>query len=235
MAGYTYATYVTALRTLVVSTSPDTDFDAILPSVIDYAEQRIYRELDLISTVFVPTPVTLAPGVRSVAIPNTIVAINDVAILTPAGTTSTTGVRQVLTPVSRAVVDMLYPGNTYVAAPKMFAMQDQWTVILGPSPDAAYALEIVATTRPAALSASNTSTFISERLPDLFIAASMVFMSGYMRNFGAQQSDSAMSASWEAQYVALKGSADTEEQRKYFNAASWSSQPVRSEAQPQRG
>lgn len=236
MAGYTYETFRTAIQTLCASQSLDQPFDTIFPSAIIYAEQRIYRELDLISTVIEVTPVTtLVTAQRRVELPHTIVAINSISILTPAGSNALTGTRIPLAPVTQDVLNMLWPGNVVTGVPKMFAMLDQWTIMLGASPDDAYATEILATTRPAELSASNATTFLSERLPDLLIAAAMVFMSGYMRNFGAQASDPAQAVSWEAQYEKLKASATTEEERKYFWGSSWSSQPISTTAQPQRG
>ena len=44
-----YTQYVTTLSTLTAISPTNADFQAILPSVIDYSEQRIYRELDLIT------------------------------------------------------------------------------------------------------------------------------------------------------------------------------------------
>lgn len=235
MAGYTYSTYVTALQTLIVSQSPDPAFTAILPSCIDYAEQRIYRELNLISTVTTDVTTVTVPSTRSVSIPTDFVVVNDIAIFTPAGTGPTDGTRKSLIPVSRSGLDVLWPSSQDTSEPELFAMVDQWSMVLGPSPDGIYTMEVVGTQRPAALSASNTTTFISQRLPDLFMAASMVFMSGYQRNFGAQANDPQMGTSWEAQYQALKGSADTEEARKHFWSSAWTSQPPPPQAMPARG
>lgn len=231
-----YASYKSQLQTLVVSQDPDPAFDELLPAGIDYAEQRIYRELNLVSTVTTDTSVVLSNAVRAVSIPELFVVVDNINLLTPAGAGVDAATRVPLTPVSRAVLDMLWPGNSVTGVPSIFCMVDQWSIILGASPDDTYGLEIVGTYRPDPLSETNTTTFLTEHLPDLFVAASMVFMSGgLMRNFGAQQSDPAMSSSWEAQYGLLKASADVEELRKRFTASSWSSQPISPQAQPQRG
>lgn len=235
MAGYTYSTYVTALQTLAASQSPDPAFDAILPSCIDYAEQRIYRELNLLSTVQTDTSVVTSNGSRTIAIPNTFVVVNDVAIFTPAGTGPTDGTRKSLVPASRSLIDVLWPAAQDTGEPNLFSMTDQWTMELGPSPDGIYTVEVVGTYRPAPLSDSNTTTFLSDRLPDLFMAASMIFMSGYQRNFSAQSNDPQMGTSWEAQYKGLFASADTEETRKHFWASAWTSQPTPPQAAPPRG
>lgn len=237
--GYTYNSFVVAARTLVVSQAPDSPFDNILPSAIDYSEQRIYRELNLLSTNQVDTSQLTTTSVRTLTIPSSFVVVNSISLFTPAGSVVASGSRHQLVPVSREVVDFLWPNASVVGTPDMFAMQDQWTVVLGPSPDGAYRAEVVGTTRPAALSNANQTTFLSERLPDLFMAGAMIFMSMYMRNFASAQgqsgSDPLMSGNWEAQYQLLRASAETEEARKHFWASSWSSYPVSNQAQPQRG
>lgn len=239
MAGYTYTTYKAALQTLVVSQAPDAPFDTILPSIIDYAEQRIYRELNLISTVQTDVSTFTTSGARELAIPNTFVVVNDIAIFTPAGSTPASGTRKSLVPASRSMLDVLWPSAADVAEPEIFSMTTQWSMSLGPSPDGQYTVEVVGTMRPAPLSATNTTTFISERLPDLFMAASMIFAALYQRNFASAQgqsgNDPLMGGNWEAQYTALKASADTEEQRKMFHASAWTSQPVPPQASPPRG
>jgi hypothetical protein len=92
----------------------------------------------------------------------------------------------------------------------------------------------VGTTRPTPLSAANPVTFLSANLPDLLLAASMVFMAGYEKSFGAQSDDPQLAQSWETQYGKLFASANTEEARKRFAGSAWSSQPQSAEAQPAR-
>lgn len=215
----TYTTYVAQLQVLVASTPPDINFDTILPGCIDYAEQRIYRELDLLQTVTTDTSVSTIVGNRQITLPNSIVAVNGINLFAPASTR-----RIPLVPVSRDAVDRVWPGGTN-GVPEMFAMLTQWTVILGPPPDNTYSVEVVGTTRPAPLSATNTSTFISTYLPDMMIAASMVYMSGFQRNFGNMGNDPQMGTSWEGQYQTLFKSANAEELRKQFWGDSWGSLP----------
>lgn len=213
----TYATYVQQLQTLVASTSPDPYFDTVLPGCIDYSEQRIYRELDLLQTVTVDTSVVTIAGTRSITLPSTIVAVNGINLIPPASTQ-----RIQLYPASRDTIDRLWPGGTN-GQPEMFSMLTQWTVILGPPPDDSYSVEVVGTTRPTPLSASNTTTFLTLYLPDLFMAASMIYMSGYQRNFSAQGNDPQQGTSWEQQYELLLKSANAEELRKKFIGDSWGS------------
>ena len=221
----TYTTYVQQLQVLVASIAPDANFDTILPGCIDYSEQRIYRELDLLQTVVADTSVLTVLGVRQITIPSSFVAVNGINLIA-----SGSSQRIPLTPVSRDVVDRMWPGGTN-GQPEMFAMLTQWTVILGPPPDATYTVETIGTTRPAPLSSTNTTTFLTTYLPDLFVAASMVYMSGYQRNLGAQANDPQMGTSWEQQYQNLFKSANAEELRKMFMGDSWTSLPPSSGTQ----
>jgi hypothetical protein len=140
-----------------------------------------------------------------------------------------------LVAVSKEVLYALWGDPTAIGAPTMYAMVDQWNAIVGPSPDNGYGIEVYGTFRPAPLSNTNETTFLTTYLYDLFFAASMVFTSGWMRNFGAQASDPQMGMSWETQYQALKASANLEEIRKKSWSDSWTSFSPTPVAQPPRG
>jgi hypothetical protein len=91
-----------------------------------------------------------------------------------------------------------------------------------------------ATTLGTAANGSST-TFISLYLPDIFIMASMIYISAYQRNFGRANDDPQMAITYESQYQALLKSAMMEENRKKFEAAAWSSQSPSTAATPTRG
>lgn len=232
-----YSTYVTALSTLLVIPSNNDDFVSILPDCTDYAEQRIYRELNLLATVIRDASQALTPSSRDFVLPTAqgaFVVVNRINAITPAGSTPTNGTRNPLTPMSLDVLDAAWPSNTGSALPTGFAMVTQTSIVVGPWPDQAYTVEVVGTTRPLPLSSTNPVTFLSANLPDLFLAASMVFMSAYQKNFGSQADDPQMGISWESQYQLLKASADTEEARKRFMGSAWSSLTQSDQAQPTR-
>lgn len=231
---YTYATYSAALAEMMVVPVDDVNFQAILPSVIDYAEQRIYRELDLFSTNITNSSASTSANNRAFTLPTnlgTFIVVDYINIITPAGTAASAGTRVPLTPASRDYIDFVYPSSTTGAGvPEFFAMVDPTSIIMGPSPGAAYVVEVIGTIRPTALSANNETTPITTYIPDVFLAASMVFASGYMRNFGSQADDPKMSQSWEAQYQLLKASANAEQVRQRFESWGWSSGSVSKEA-----
>jgi hypothetical protein len=113
-------------------------------------------------------------------------------------------------------------------------MLNTTTILLGPWPDGGYTIEIVGTTRATPLSNANQSNYLSNQLPDVYIAAAMIFASGWMRNFGAQMDNPQMAMSWETQYQNLLKSATVEEFRRKFQASAWSSMSPAVVATPTR-
>ena len=223
----TYSQYVSAVSELAVVPSNDPDFVAILPNAIDYAEQRIYRELDLLNTVVRDWSSSLVASNRNFTLPNssgTFVAVNGMNVITPAGTAPDAGTRNLLVPTSLDFLNMAWPNSSGSTVPQYFAMVTQTTAVVGPSPDAAYTVEVIGTQRPTPLSAANTSTFLSNNWPDLMIATSMVFISGYLKNFGSQADNPQMAQSWETQTEKLMASALAEEIRKKQAGSGWTSQ-----------
>lgn len=233
-----YTTYTAQLANLMVIGSTDANFQVFLPGCIDYAEQRIYRELDLLYTQQTDATSQVSSGNRSFTIPTavgTFITVDSINLISPAGTQSSVGTRVPLTPISPEFIDLTYPsGQTGVGTPSFYAMRSNTTAILGPPPDGAYYAEVIGIQRPAALSSANSSTILTQYVPDLFMAASMVFASGYMRDFGAQADNPGMGASWEAQYQKLMQSAAVEQARAKFEAEGWTSQSPSPVATPPR-
>lgn len=238
MAGLTYSTYKTALATLSVVPETDPNWLAILPDAIEYAELRIYRDLDLLQTVtrgydYVCNPDNMFTNAFPV---EDFVTVQTVNVITPLGVANpSAGTRNPLVPVALSYIQYAYPSSSGAGVPRYFAMLDQNTFALGPWPDEEYMLEITGTYRPETLSATNTTTFISQFLPDLFLMASMIFISGYQRNFGRQSDDPAMAQSYESQYQSLLRGATVEEYRKKFAASGWTSMSPSPVASPGRG
>jgi len=243
--GLTYSSYQTQMAEMAVVSPTDPNFLAILPAMIDYAELRIYRDLDLLASVTTATQAMTA-GTRAVTFPQ-FVTVQQINVITPAGTTSPdAGTRAPLLPVTKEFIDINYPSASYTDVPAYFAPQSQSntgttpttqtlnTFLVAPFPNGVYTLEIVGTYRPASLSATNPQTFISQNLPDVFLIASMVYISAYQRNFGRMSDDPQMAVSYESQYQALIKGATVEEFRKKFEAGGWSSMSPATVATPGR-
>lgn len=223
-----YTSYVAQISNIMAVDSTTTQFQTMLPGMISYAEQRIYRELDLLNTVVRNDSATLTALNRNFTLPTTTngnyITIQGINLVTPAGVaTISTGTRNPLQPTTRDYLDAVWNSATGATLPKYFAMIDQFNIIVGPWPDAAYQAEVIGTIRPNPLTSTNTTTFLTEYLPDLFIAASMIFATGYQRDFGSQADNPAQAVSWEGQYEKLFASAMGEELRKKFAGPGWTS------------
>ena len=223
----TYSTWVTTLSNMTVILSSNPNFEQILSNCTDYYEQRLYRELDLLNTVTRQSGALIVSN-RNFTLPSSngqFVVTNGINLITPATTTNPDlGTRTQLTPTSRDYLDNVGGSPTYTGLPTNYAMITDQTIVVGPAwPDATYTLEVIGTIRPNPASQSNQNTYLLTYLPDLVIAASMVFMMGYQRDFGAQSDDPAAAQSWEAQYGKLFASANVEEQRKRYASGAWGS------------
>lgn len=233
----TYTTYVSSLANLLVVPSGDAGFQAALPNIIDDAEQRIYRELDLLNTQVRATG-TLTAGARTFSLPSTqgtFVVTDEINVITPAGTTNPeSGTRNSLVPTSEEMLNALWPSVAGSTVPQYFSMLNQDSIIVGPWPAAAYTVEVVGTIRPNALSSSNMTTLLSVYFPDLLIAASMIFACAFQKNFGAAVDDPKAAVTWESHFQELLKSAQVEEDRKRFTGPGWSSKEPSPLATPPR-
>lgn len=228
---YNYTGYQVQLGTLMALTSgnpsaPPADpyFQQILPACIDYASNRIYRDLDIQSTT-ANTTVTTTSGTPFVSLPyfpddptqETVYVVESMSVQATASGQPLITQDTMLTPVDKGFLMSTYPPAYWTTAqgqPKYYYIQDQSTAQVGPCPDQVYTIYLVFTYRPTPLSATNTTTILTQIWPDLFLAASMVFMSGYQKSFGAQADDPKMALSWEQQYQDLLKGALVEESSK---------------------
>ena len=231
--------YVQQIATMAVVEANNADYLIILPQMITYAENRIYRDLDFLFTSISTTSYGLTAGNRQITVPaGTFVVPEQINLITPSGTSDpNAGTRVPLLPTTKEFLDQVYGSGISAnrGEPKYFAPFGDFTFLVGPYPALNYTCEIVATYRPDSLSATNTTTFISLYLPDLFIMASMIYISAYQRNFGRANDDPQMAVTYEGQYQTLLKSAMMEENRKKFEAAAWSSQSPSPVATPSRG
>lgn len=247
MAGLTYTTYKTQIAQMAVVAEDDPNFLAILPMMIDYANLRICRDLDLIftSVSLHGASYQLTAGNRNLSFSQNLpdgtsfVVSEQINLILNATTANDpdTGTRVPLMPTTKEFLDAVYgsalPANR--GQPKYFVPFNETLFFVGPTPNTNYAVEVVGTIRPAPLSALVPTTFISEYLSDLLVMASMIYISAYQRNFGKESDDPQMAQSYENQYQLLLKSAGVEEARKKFESAAWSSQSPATIAAPTRG
>jgi hypothetical protein len=219
---YTYSTFVDALEPFVniAADGPEANaaFVAALPTIINMAEQRIYADLQLLATVVRNTAGLTVPNSRTftLPVPSGAIGFNVVQSLNILNGSA----RYPAIKIARELMDGLWPNDVGNGAlPNKWAVVNNTTLLLGPSPVTAYNVEIYGTVTPAALSADNPTTFLSTQLSGLFWLAAMSAASGYMRNFGSQADDPKMAVSWESQYTAALPSYQTEENMRKFKSS----------------
>lgn len=217
----TYAEYVTIMKTLlVIATETNDNYVIVLPRMIEYAENRILRDLDLIATK-TEASVACTPGSRSVTVPGSIQIVESACVMYPAGSTTANGDNKFLQRLSLEMLEFIWPNRSSTGMPQYYSMLTDTNCILAPTPDGAYLYVAKGPVRPAALSSGVPQTWISINIPDLFIAASMVFGTGWQRDFGAQADDPGSAMSWETQYQTLLRSADVDDARRKAQSESW--------------
>lgn len=238
-----YSSYVASIANLMPTVLSDPGFTQMIPNMIDDAEQRLYRELDFLGTVVRDSSASFSTGSRAFTLPSSIgtfFVVNSIYAITPFGVaTPDQGTRNSLIPATRDFLDFTYPSSAGSTVPQYFAMTTQTTIIVAPWPDQAYQAEVVGTIRPQSLSSTNVTTILSVFFPDLLVSASMVFASGYMKNYGAgsvggQPDDPGQSVNWESHLQLLLKSAQVEEARKKFTSEGWSSKQPSQLATPPR-
>lgn len=239
-----YTDYVNQIATMAVVPSNDPNFQAIIPQMINYAELRIQRDLDLFAGQFTSAAYSTSAG-------SDLVSIDEADFITIQSISVNTATHVPLLPTTKEWLQYVYPTGSTQGVPKYFAMYTSNILVsqgdganvdgmphmyikLGPIPDQIYGLTINGTLHMKPLSAGNPDTWISTYLPDVFIMASMVYVSAYQRNFGKVNDDPAMAQTYEGQYMALLNSARVEEFRKRFQGAGWTSMSPAPLASPQR-
>jgi len=233
-----YTEYVQQIATMAVVPVNDPNYQIILPQMINYAELRMQRDLDFLSTMTQNTSYSLTANNNTLAIATgSFITLQTVQVQNSAGTITP------LLPVSKEYLQNVWGTSGSPGTPTLFAVyggdaasggETFQNIIVGPWPDTSYNVILTGTIRAEPLSATNTTSYISVYLPDLMIMASMIYISAYQRNFGRMNDDPQMAQSYESQYQALKASAMVEESRKKFQAAAWSSMAPAPIASPTR-
>src|SRR5215467_14276943 len=109
-----YTTYVTRLANMFPISSADPNFLTFVPDNVDYAEQRIYRELDLLAVQVTDASGATSSGNRNFTLPTsqgTFITVDQINIIT-GSLLSSVGFRQPLMPVSPEYIDLTYPSGT---------------------------------------------------------------------------------------------------------------------------
>lgn len=233
-----YTTFQTQLFNAVAAFSSAADWNIEFPLIIDRAEQRAYRDLDMLNVradaMFVggtfgsglatqkfqtipgstSTPTLFGPSPYNPPF----IAIEQINVVTSI-TAPSSGPTVTLVRSSPQFIDLCWNSDTPPAIPSIpqyYAMINDTTFIVGPPPDQNYSFRVRGPCRPTPLSAVNSSTPLTILYPDLFFASAMIEAGMYMRFVEPQ-----MAATWLQEYNILKTSALVEEMRKRNMAEGW--------------
>ena len=236
-----YNTLLGYLASLLEYDVADTNFTGIMPAAIQDAEQRIYLSMDFLNTRSVNSGSTFTAGSRTFTLPttpSTIMVLQGVAAITPAGAAPAAGTRVQYEPVSLDFIDSTWPQESLTAAPVVgvaaWAMLNDASIVVKPTPDANYSVELTGTFRPVPMGPMNLTTYISSVYPQLLVAACMIFLAGWQRDFGQQSDNPQLAVSWKEMYATQLQLAMDEEQRRKGAGTGWTPFPATPDAAPPR-
>lgn len=155
-----------------------TELTAALDTIIRLAELRLYRELDLRVYRESRTSAT-EPGNTYLALPIDCLVVRLLRF--------TGGAH--LQNRDESFIREFWPDATATARPRYYALWDEETVLLAPTPDQGYPLTIVYTRQPTGLSATNTTTWLSLNAYDLLLQACLLEAAGYLEGVTKERMD----------------------------------------------
>lgn len=220
----------------------------ITPMILNYAERRISRDINMLAGM-TSNLYTLTAGQSVFSLnPQDFLTVQtcEVCQLNSGQVVTATP----LIPVSKEFIQNCYSGLSSSGQPKYYAMygdnfgdeQDTATNILfGPAPSYGFTLRVTGTASQPSLYANATAgiadteyTYISNWYPDMLLIASMIYISAFQRNWSATAPDVEMAMSYEKQYQMLRLGAIAEEDRRRNQGSAWTSYGTPTSATPTR-
>ena len=182
-------TYAELTQQIIDYTETDSNVltTAILNDIIEHAESRIFRNADL--DVFKKyKTASLTSSDAFVAMPGALPVDFEFAryvhIFSPSGSLGglTDNERVTLQKKDSSYINEYWPNRTSTGVPKYYANWDNDTIILAPTPNAAYTIELAYNAQPTGLSSSNTTTWVSNNAPQLLLYACLIDAFKFLKN-----------------------------------------------------
>lgn len=168
----TYATLVQALKD--VAEDDNQEFADYIPTAIDLAEERLFRELDLMDLEKKQVG-TLTTGVPAFPKPA------DYVITEYFSVTDITGRVVILKKRMEDYIREYWPNPANMDVPKYYADQDVSNFLIAPSPASNYAYVLRYSGKPPKLTTSNNSNYYSVNCQEQIYFACMVEMCKFMK------------------------------------------------------
>ena len=158
----------------------DAEFQGSIPDVIDLAEKRLLRDLDLALFRRVDSTATMSIGVASVTKPT--IAAPDLFIASK-GIWLTGGA------LTRPAF-LQNRGGEYVrdfnggsnAVPRFWAEEDETTWLFGPTPDATYTVNVRYLSRPDRLATGNQTNWLSDNAYDILFKSALAEAEKFLKS-----------------------------------------------------
>ena len=182
-------TYAELTQQILDYTETDTNVltSTITNDFIEHAELRIFRQLDLdvykeykTASLTSSDPFVAMPG----ATPTTFEFARYVHIFSPSGSLGglTDNERVTLQKKDSSYINEYWPNRTSTGVPKYYANWDNDTIILAPTPNAAYTIELAYNAQETGLSSSNTTTWVGNNAPGLLLYACLIEAFKFLKN-----------------------------------------------------
>tara|TARA_B100001057_G_scaffold484658_1_gene563074 strand:- start:1001 stop:1666 length:666 start_codon:yes stop_codon:yes gene_type:complete len=174
-------TYAELTQQIIDYTETDSNVltTTILNDIIEHAESRIFRNVDLdifkkykTANLTIGDPFVAMPG----ATPQLFAFVRYIQIF------DTDNVRITLEKKDTSFINEFVPNRTTTGTPKYYANWDNDTLLLAPSPDATYTVELAYNAQPTGLSSSNTTTWVSNNAPEMLLYACLVEAFKFLKN-----------------------------------------------------
>ena len=145
--------------------------DTIVNDFIEFAENRIFRDVDIdvfkshqtanltASNAFLSLPGGSSPT------PTSLGTVRYMQIFAPTGTP----LREYLEQRDVSYMNEYWPDRTATGKPRYWAWWDHNTIYVAPTPDLAYNVELGITRLPTRLSSSNTTSWLGNNAPALLL------------------------------------------------------------------
>tara|TARA_R110000824_G_scaffold98010_1_gene233914 strand:- start:2037 stop:2717 length:681 start_codon:yes stop_codon:yes gene_type:complete len=170
----TYAELVEQIRSYT-ETDSNVLTQTIVNDVILQAEIRVFREVDL-DCFRSYQYTTLTQGNEFVSLPGqtpgTMAFVRTASFYSPTGAQA--NVRSYLLQKDISYMTEYWPNRTTQGSPKYYAMWDQDTIYLAPTPDSAYNIELALNRNETGLSSTNTTTWVSTNAPQVLLYGCLI-------------------------------------------------------------
>ena len=186
----------------------DASFVANIPNFVRAAEQKIYNMAQLPATRKTAA-LSLTPNVDTLALPADWLAMYSLSVV------DGSGVVQFLLDKDTNYLREAFPDPTYTDVPAYYAVQNEDTVSLAPTPDAAYTVNLEYFAYPESIVTAGT-TWLSENFETALLYASLIEANMYVK--GEEDMTVQYKAQFDEAMAKLKVLADGKNRRDAYRA-----------------